>query len=278
MERSRFARWLPLAAVIGAVLGFAVRFCVLKYCTDDRHLLDPGSLGLLWLVLYAVAVTSALTLLVLRLPKRARGTDAAFTVLFPDWISFGCGGVFFVIALIKLDFEAVESTAIWLTVGALLAAALLAAAAYLRSKGKPVPFWLVFPVSVYAAAKLILDFKDWSFDPRVIDFCYQLFFDVSLLLSVHFMSGFTLKVGKPRAAILWSLLTVVFAWASLADHFAGWSVNYSAFFVMLGFGLICVTQAGQLLCKPFPPDPEPEPENENPAPNTDAATDTEPAP
>lgn len=275
MDTSRSVRLPILAAGIGSAAGFLLRLFVLKACTDENHLLNPGSLGLLWLILFAAAVVAALTLLVLRLPRVEKGADAYFTFRTGDLTAaLPAAALLLAGGVCELLREGTGAN-LYLSLGAVLSALLLAVAVLRRGVRRPVSFWLVFPVCVWAAVKLILDFKDWSFDPRVIDFCYRLFSDVSALLALHFLSGFSLRVGKSRAAVLWSLLAYVFAVASVPDCFVGWGYSLGACLSSLGLALLLLLQAIQLLREPFKPEPVPEepaePSDEAFAPPADEA-------
>lgn len=259
MNASRSARTLLLVAGCGGIAGFLLRLLALKEGTDSARLLRTGSLWLLWLVLFAAAAAAVILVLLLRLPRVKKGTDASFAQRAGDPIALLLAVVLLVSGSILELLRDSSGANLYLHLGGVLAGLLMAVAALRRRLGRPVSFWLVFPVSVWAAVRLILHFKDWSFDPRVIDFCYRLFADVSALLALHFLSGFTLKVGRGRAAVLWSLLAYVFAVASVPDFLLGWGTTLGEFLICLGVGVFCLLQASQLLNK--------RPEAEQPPPD-----------
>ena len=247
MNRSRSARLPVLLAGFGGVAGFLLRLFALLNGTDSSRLLVTGSPWLVLLILFAAAITAALLVLILRGPHVKKGNYRSFARGTGDLLCGLLGALLVFAGSIAELLRDASGTGLYLGVGGLLCALLLALAALQRRLRRPVSFWEVFPVTVWAAVRLILHFKSWSFDPRVIDFCCRLFADVTALLALQFLSGFCLKVGRTRAAVLWCLLAYVFSVASVPDFLLGWGSTLGECLIGLGLGLYCLTCAVQLL-------------------------------
>lgn len=70
---------------------------------------------------------------------------------------------------------------------------------------------------VYLAAALISDYRGWSYDPLVADFCFPLLFIVSAMLASYHLAAFRAGRGKRRTTAFYVGCALVFAGAVLAD-------------------------------------------------------------
>lgn len=70
---------------------------------------------------------------------------------------------------------------------------------------------------VYLIAKLTLNFKGWSTDPIVLDYCVILFALIFSLLAVYYGGGFAFDVGKPKRTLFCAMLAVYFCAAAMMD-------------------------------------------------------------
>ena len=100
------------------------------------------------------------------------------------------------------------------------AAFALAFQGYLRVSGRAsAPAGML--VCLYLAALLICRFRDWSKDPLLGDYCFELLACVFAMLAAYQLAGFPLGRGRRRASIFCSMAAVYFSCVSLAD--AGWT-------------------------------------------------------
>lgn len=98
----------------------------------------------------------------------------------------------------------------------LAAASALAVSGYLRLSGRQsAPALMV--VSLYLATWLVSQFRRWSADPQLGDYCFQLLACVFAMLASYQLAGFPLKRGRRRAAIFCTMATVFFCLISLVD-------------------------------------------------------------
>lgn len=90
-----------------------------------------------------------------------------------------------------------------------------AAAGQYKEK-KPSSGLYLLPV-VYYILQMIFNFKGWSTDPIILDYCFKLFSLIAVMLAVFHVSGFTFGLGKRRTAIFLCLTGVFFSAVALAD-------------------------------------------------------------
>lgn len=134
-------------------------------------------------------------------------------------------------------------------------------AAHFRRKGEnPWPATEVLPI-LYLIVKLIFNFKDWSIDPIILDYCVILFALIFALLAFHRTAGFVFDQGKPRASLFYALCTVYFSAAAMMDGMA--DLSLATIITYCGFML---WQMPVILCLSVPRSPDPVPEKQDKKP------------
>ena len=112
-------------------------------------------------------------------------------------------------------------------------------------------------LSVYLAATLIRDYRTWSHDPLVADFCFPLLFLVAAMLASYHLAAFRVGRGKRRTAAFLVGCALLFAGPMLAD--GGWRTVLRT----LAVCLYLIAEFWPYLGKPDPiPEPEPAAEEE----------------
>lgn len=131
-------------------------------------------------------------------------------------------------------------------------------AANFRRKGEnPWPATEVLPI-LYLIVKLIFNFKDWSIDPIILDYCVILFALIFALLAFHRTAGFVFDQGKPRASLFYALCAVYFSAAAMMDGMA--DLSLATIITYCGFML---WQIPVILCLSVPRAPDPVPEKQD---------------
>ena len=123
---------------------------------------------------------------------------------------------------------------------------------------------------MYLAASLIGNYRTWSHDPIVADFCFPLLFLVAAMLASYHLAAFRVGRGKRRTAAFLAAFALVCAGAVLAD--GGWR----SILRTVAVSVYLIAELWPYLAKP---DPLPEPEKtEAPAEETaEAAEEAAPA-
>lgn len=119
----------------------------------------------------------------------------------------------------------------------IVSAVCLMVVAYVRRSGKgSYPVAHLIPI-VYLILKLILNFKDWSTDPVVLDYCFIFFALVFTLLAVYHGVGFLFDAGKPRRVFFHSFMAIYFCALAtveaLVEGSLSTAVNYMGFLLWL---------------------------------------------
>ena len=130
------------------------------------------------------------------------------------------------------------------------------AAAYARKKGTPAhPAVELMPV-VYLVVKLVLNFKKWSIDPIILDYCVILFALIFSLLAFHRGAGFVFDRGKPRSTLFFAMCAMYFCAAAIMDGIA--DISPATIITYLG---LLLWQLPVIICLLSPAGPDPTPES-----------------
>ncbi len=85
-----------------------------------------------------------------------------------------------------------------------------------RSSVRRSPVAELVPI-VYLLIKLVLNFKTWSTDPIISDYCVILFALIFSLLAFYYGAGFVFNQGKPRRTLFSAMNAVFFCAAAIMD-------------------------------------------------------------
>lgn len=89
--------------------------------------------------------------------------------------------------------------------------------AWMRGHGKATYPPLELVPDLYLVVKLILNFKGWSTDPIILDYCIMLFALIFVVLGFYYSTGFLFDLGKPRLTLLFTLCACLFSAAAIVD-------------------------------------------------------------
>lgn len=268
MEHTKAARTAGWAAVGCAVLLTVLRVTILKTAFDENGLLPVGSKAMIGTAAAMACCFAVLCLLSLRL-NRLPGTEACFTrrPVFLGCRLIAAILVFFGALTVLLDGgDASEQT--WrLAAFSGIAAALAMLWTTLTAQGGKALFWLRLIAALYTAASLILRFRSWSHDPMTIHIAPLLLAWTCAMVEMMLLTGFPLKAGHRRSAVLFGLATGVFACMSIPDYLFGLHSGLPELLTLLGLALWCAVAAVELLRRPVqeeaPPASPAEPEKTN---------------
>ena len=249
-HKSSYYTILLLAAIIGCVL----RFWNLTAGIDAQGLPYSGhisaSLMAGWWVL------CALLFAVISKPRSGLSSDHSVLYCGGSGALLGYLGAGFILISALLRFvDALTagptmSAPIMLLLG-LLAGICLMIAAYMRSHSRPTAPPLELLPELYLVIQLILNFKHWSTDPIILDYCVLLFAMIFVVLAFYYGTGFLFDSGKPRLTLFFSLCAVFFSVSAVLDgamdHNAATATAY------LGFILWLLPTMGSIISAPAVP-------------------------
>lgn len=204
---------LCLLLATGAV-GFFLRRWQLSTAFDEAGLVRSGSPSIWVLSVFALVVTVLAALAAARLDKRSayRGCfssgapEMTVTVLSAALVLAGC-----VLAMVNGQRTAP------VTVLGVAAALAMGAVGLLRGRGTmPVAAVHLIPC-VYLIVTLIVDFRRWSVDPTVLDYCFDLFAAIGTVCATVNLMGFCFDKGRRRETVFWCLAGSFFSMVSQGD-------------------------------------------------------------
>lgn len=224
----------------GAAVGFALRRWQLASAFDEAGLVLPGSPSVWLLGVFCALMAAGLALVCSGL--RPRGDyESSFSSGTPELVVSAAAAA---AILLGCAMELMNKPgSVQTIVGFLgIAAALcVAVTAVQRCRGIVPSIALHVTPCIYLVVKLIVDFKRWSVDPAVLDYCYELFAAIAVMCAVYHLGGFCYGKGKRRTSAFWCLAGALFSAVSLADG------GVSHTLLAGGLGIWAAINAWQLL-------------------------------
>lgn len=251
---------IPLIiAIFAALCGSALRTWSLHAGTDASGLPTNHVSHMVF-----IAASLVFVVLFLGLAIRSPGRSGRYLVLQHGSSGFVLSLIAAGLILVGTCLEFTEallagpglSAPIMCLMGLLGSICCIIVAVFRRRGANPWPVTELIPI-LYLIVKLIFNFKNWSIDPIILDYCVILFALIFVLLAFHRTGGFVFDQGKPRAALFYALCAVYFSAAAMMDGMA--DLSLSTLVTYCGF---LVWQLPVILCLSVPRDPDPVPEKE----------------
>ena len=85
-----------------------------------------------------------------------------------------------------------------------------------RVRGRRTPVGLYMIAALFFAAELICEFRFWSRDPEILDYCFDLLALICVMCATFHLGGFCFAQGKRRMTVFFCLCGVFFSAAALA--------------------------------------------------------------
>lgn len=200
-------RILCLLIAAGAA-GFLLRRWQLLTAFDEEGLVLSGSPSIWVLAVFAVIITVLLAVTSMGLHRRSIYTES-FSSGTPEMGLTVCSAAM-VLAGSILAMVWGERTAILTAFG--VAAALSMAVIGMQRYRGVVPSAAIHLIPcAYLILALIVDFRRWSVDPTVLDYCYDLFAAIGAVCAMVNLMGFCFDKGRRRETVFWCLAGCFFA-------------------------------------------------------------------
>lgn len=209
--RPKHLPWITLAL---SLLGAALRVWLYATGKDDKGFFVNGHPAeiLLWIL-------SVLTVAALFWLTRPINGQGAYRLNFPASIpgALGCWALaagLFVTALGDLMGGSDSIATVTGILGVLCVPALIFAG-YSRYCGTRSSFLLYTLVSVFCIARMVCQYRQWSADPQLQDYCFQMFACVGLMLTFFQRATFDVKMGRRGIYAFTNLATFYFCVLSI---------------------------------------------------------------
>ena len=203
MKQRRSARFFLILIAAFAAAGFFLR-------RAERAGADAG-----WLI--GVSVAAALACLAVSVTRKPCGKFAA--MFQPSKIDGAAGVAGSVLLAVGGFLMLLQSEGFARLIGgvAILAGACLALASLTRARGNMPKVGLYVAVVLFYVVKLFYDFRHWTVDPAVLDYCFWLFAAICFMLATFHAAQFCFDLGKRRVLTFFALMGIYFGAVSLAD-------------------------------------------------------------
>ena len=204
---------LPVAGMTAAfsVLGFFLRLWQWRYA-DAAGRLWLGSPG-------SIAVFAATGVFLFALILLCRRGPVEKNYNFPAGLSSGAGylaggALLTLVSVLSLVQQSVSIAGIL----GCVCGVVTVRHGLLRRKGKAPNLLASCLIVVYLVVLVISDFKNWSTDPALPDYCFKLLALLCAMLALFHVAGFSGGLGKRRTAAFWCAAGVYFCAICLADR------------------------------------------------------------
>ncbi len=240
--------WLPAAVLVAGEAGLMLRLWLLTAGVDDRGLIPNGhpAQSLLWIL-----TALLLALLLVGTRRLLEGTKYSFNFPPSPLRALGCllGSVSIgVSSALELQVYPDALSVLSCSLGFAAAASLLYIA-WCRYAGKQPVVVFHGIAALYLMLRLVSQYRHWSADPQLLDYCFQLLSTVCLMLACYQRAAFDAGCGDRRAYVLFHLSSVFFCCLSLVDM--------SSILFYLGTGIWMLSDLCSLMPMPSQPREEP---------------------
>ncbi len=206
----------PGLAVLAGAVGFVLRRQGLRTGFDEAGLNIPSGASA------ALAVFSGVVVLAALVWGLRRKNQPFFEKTFPKsrWmILTGLLAAALILGGSLLDLR--QSSGALASAAAILGlaggACMMANDALRLAGGRPNGYAGLVP-TVYLVCLLISNFRTWSIDPVISDYCYRLFALIGAMLGLFCLQGYTFDRGSRKAACISCAIGAYFCLLSLADE------------------------------------------------------------
>lgn len=207
MKRTAF--FLPAAlAAVGCILGLWQRAAG----RNELGFWDTGSVPVIGLVLLSVLAVIVFILLARKTPKVPQ--------TIPGGLSAGLGtvlgGVLLAVTVLA-DFTAYPTLALLCGVLGIIAAVITVLQGLQRIRGKQPELLLGCVIVLWLVLRIIGDFKSWSTDPMILDYCYPLLALLCSMAAGFHTAGWLAGLGRGRITAFWCMAGLFFCAAALPE-------------------------------------------------------------
>ena len=216
MNESTNRRLVLILTLAGAIAGFFLRRWQLQSAFDEAGLVLRGSAATWALGTLCLVCVVALVLFSRGLARKG-GYEESFSSGMPEMlISVAAAAMLLAGSALEVA-GGVRGLDLAVHFLGVCSALCILVTAIRRYRGVVPPTAVHILPCLYLVLKLIVDFKQWSVDPAVLDYCYELFAAIAAMCAVYHLGGFCFGKGGRRISVFWCLTCLVFSTISLAD-------------------------------------------------------------
>ncbi len=201
-----------------SALAFALRMLQLKVSFDEIGVKS----GFLVTFFNLFAIAAVLVFGVYSYTLRGRKKFASLvTASVPVLgVSFAAAGLLLLGGILLLTSGKGWETVV-LGLGAVISAASWGGSAWLRKSNQKAPLAAWILPSLYFVVMLVLQFRYWTRDPVISDYCFELFALICTMVATFHLGGYWFEKGCRRMAVFACMGGVFFSAVAAADMLTG---------------------------------------------------------
>ncbi|MBQ7801337.1 MAG: hypothetical protein IJ375_03315 [Oscillospiraceae bacterium] len=206
---------LKYLALGAGALGLLLRWLLYATGTDDQGMLlrSHPSQYLLWLLSAAALAGAYLLTRSITGPERY---DDCFHTSALSGVGCLLAAAGILITTISNMSDPPDSVTLIMWILGYGAAAALAVAGFCRLAGMKPSFLFYVVLSAYFAVRMVCQYRQWSSDPQLQDYCYQLLACVALMITAYHHAAFGTELGSHKSLWFFSLAAVFLCCLCLA--------------------------------------------------------------
>ncbi len=204
-----------LIALFSAVAAFVLRTSQLAAAYDESGRmivgLGDGPLTLLCLLMLAVFAVYSFFL---RPRKKYQTLASASVALFAMTT---VASVAMLVGCVLLALNLAQMSDLLIATGGVVAAICWFVSGLDRVRGRKTPAALFMTPALFYAVDLICEFRYWSRDPMILEYCFDLLAMICVMCATYHLGGFCFDRGSRRRTAFFSLCGIFFCAAAMAD-------------------------------------------------------------
>lgn len=218
MNKKSIGIYALVLTLLTAVVGGLMRWYLLENVMVERGIAQAGSHFPLAMAIVVVACLVGICVFTCYMENRPSYSDNFGNVTNRQLYAFLtlCGVCLALTGVLRLKQQqpALETANFYMCI---LGGVTFAVFAILQMLGRRPHVLLLLPFCIFTLLQLVCDYRAWSGDPLMLDYCYTLLADVVSMLAIFQLGGFCFDKGKRRITAFWCSCGVVLNAISLAD-------------------------------------------------------------
>jgi len=196
-----------IVTVLAAIAAYFLRLNQLENLNDGA-----GKGPLTWLCV-AMVILFAVYAWLLRPRKKQQALSSRDPLVLVCTVAAAVGMVLGCVAMIR---ELENDYDLLVAAGGMITAICWVVVALDRYRGRTLPALLFMIPTLFYAIRLILDFRNWSRDPMILDYCFDLLVLICIMCATFHLGGFCFDKGGRRLSVFYCCCGIVFGAAAIA--------------------------------------------------------------
>lgn len=215
-----------IIALFSAAAAFVLRSSQLADAYDETGRMIAGlGTGPLTMLCILMVALFALYSFFLRPRKKYQAIESGSMAIFAMTT---VAAVMMLAGCVLLVFNLEQMSDLVVATGGAVAGICWFVSGFDRVRGRKAPAALFMVPALFFAVELICDFRYWSRDPMILEYCFDLLAMICVMCATYHLGGFCFDRGSRRRTAFFSLCGIFFCAAALADGSAASRIRTAA--------------------------------------------------